>query len=139
MKKQIINLSKAVRRTIVYAGFASLLAFSFVPAHAEDKKPSAAVTINYLGSVDNQPVFQIEFENKNEETYTVSIKDDQGDVLYVEKSKDKKFSKKFKYQGQGFDYVRLTFTLVSGKEKQSQEFEVNTNTRVVQDVVVTKL
>src|SRR3569833_1375151 len=104
MKKQVMkNVSKAARRTIVYFGFASLMAFSFVPAHAEDKKPSTAVSINYLGAVDNQPLFQIEFDNKNEEVYTVTIKDDQGDVLYVEKSKDKKFSKKFKYQGTGAD------------------------------------
>jgi hypothetical protein len=140
MKKQF-NLSNAVRKTILSVGFTSFFLASFIPSvvNAQDKTPSSPVVIKYIGNIDNYPVFQIEFDNKNEETFNISIKDDEGTVIYGEKFRDKKFSKKFKYEGAGAESMKLTFILMGEKEKQSQQFEVNTNTRVVQDVVVTRL
>jgi hypothetical protein len=140
MKKQFMStFSNVVRKTMLSLGFASFLTLSFVPSVANAQDKPAGVAITYVGTVDNQPIFQIEFENKNEDVFNISIKDDAGNVLYGEKFKDKKFSKKFKYQDAGIDDVKLTFTLTSEKEKQSQSFEINTNTRVIQDVVVTRL
>jgi hypothetical protein len=135
MKKQFMNLSRT-KKTILNLGLAGIL-FAALPSvvHAEEKTPTGA-TVNYVGSVDNQPIFQIEFDNKNEELFTVSIRDNEGNVLYVERTKEKKFLKRFKYQG---DDVKLTFVLSTQSGKQTQVFEVNKNIRVVQDVVVSKL
>ena len=136
MKKQFLMSLSRTKKTILNLGLAGIL-FAGLPSavHAEEKTPTGA-TVNYVGSVDNQPIFQIEFDNKNEELFTVSIRDNEGNVLYVERTKDKKFLKRFKYQG---DDAKLTFVLSTGSGKQTQVFEVNKNIRVVQDVVVSKL
>ena len=143
MKKQFtFSFSNAVKKTMFRLGLTALMAVTLAPAfvHAQDKgRTTPPVAINYIGSVDSQPVFLIEFENKNEEVFNLSIRDEQGTVLFNERVKDKKFSKRFQFEKTGDENVRLTFTLAGEKEKQSQSFEINTNVRVIQDVVVTKL
>ncbi len=140
MKKQII--SNTAKKMILFVTAVSFTIFSFIPsiANAQERVVIAPpVFIKYIGNNENQPVFQIDFDNKNEETFNLTIRDEQGTVLYGEKIKDKKFSKKFKYQGENTDNVKLTFTLTNEKDKQSQVYEVNTTSRIVQDVVVTRL
>ena len=139
MKKQFI--SNAVRKTMLFFGVTSFILFSFMPSIAQAQgRPFATppVMIKYIGSVENQPVFQIEFENKNAETFNLTIRDEEGNFLYGEKTKEKKFLKKFQYSGD-IDNVKLTFTLAGEKDKQPQVYEVNTRARMVQDVVVTRL
>jgi|GEM_PF-796352 len=144
MKKQFtLRFGNAIRKTILRFGLTGLMAANLVPALAQpqDKIRTAppAVAINYIGMINNQPVFQIEFENKNDEVLNLSIRDEQGNVLFNERFRDKKFSKKFQFDKTGIDNMKLTFTLAGEKEKQSQSFEINTNVRVIQDVVVTRL
>jgi hypothetical protein len=143
MKKQFVSsITNVIRKASFRLGIASFSLFTFLPAllNAQDKdKPTTAVEIKYIGTVNNQPVFQIEFDNRNKENYNVSIKDEDGNTLYFERFKDEKFSKKFQFERTGIDDMKLTFTLKSEKEKQSQSYEVNTSVRVIQDVVVTRL
>ncbi|HWJ90126.1 MAG TPA: hypothetical protein VNR87_03395 [Flavisolibacter sp.] len=139
MKKQFVNNLSRTKKSILNLGLAGILFVGLPSVVNAEEKPGtpSGVSVNYVGSVDNQPVFQIEFDNKNEEQFTISIKDSDGNVLYVERSKDKKFVKRFKYQGE--EAVKLTFVLSTDKEKQAQVFEVNKSIRVVQDVVVNRL
>ena len=139
MKKQFVNNLSRTKKSILNLGLAGFLFVGLPSVVIAEEKPGtpSGVSVNYVGSVDNQPVFQIEFDNKNEEQFTISIKDSDGNVLYVERSKDKKFVKRFKYQGE--EAVKLTFVLSTDKEKQAQVFEVNKSIRVVQDVVVNRL
>lgn len=144
MKKQISSFfSAAFRKTMFFFGFAGLTTLNLIPvaAQAQEKVRTVppAVSISYVGTVNEQPVFQIEFENRNDEVLNLSIRDEQGTILFSEKFRDKKFSKKFQFEKTGIDNMRLTFTLAGEKEKQSQSFEINTNVRVIQDVVVTRL
>jgi len=143
MKKQFLrNLSLSVRKTTLRFGLAALLAVTVLPAIVQAqivKTIAETIAIQYIGTVDNQPVFQIEFENKEQKPIQVSIKDEDGNTLYFEKIKDKKFSRKFKFERPDAEDMKLTFTLATEKEKHVQVFEVNTQVKVVQDVVVTKL
>src|SRR5690242_16939690 len=100
MKKQ--TFSNAIRRTILFFGMSSFILFSFMPniSYAQDKPSNAPeIQIRYVGTVEEQPVFQIEFENANQQALNFTIRDEDGNFLYGEKVKDKKYQKKFKYQG----------------------------------------
>lgn len=131
MKKQ--NLSTLVRKSI-FLGFTSLL---LIGASAQAKLPEPS--IKYIGTLDGQPVFGVQLDNQNSSVYHLTIKDDTGSVLYSEKIKGKEFSKKFKFENSDRNNVKLTF-IVEGKEgSQSQDFQVNTSTKVWNDVVVTTL
>lgn len=136
------KISHAARKTFFKLALIVFLAFGITPAvQAQDKGRSGAsgVSVSYLGTVDDQPVFRLEFENRNEERLYVSIRDGEGNILYSEVYRDKKFSKRFFFEKDLPENARLTFILSGEKARQSQVFEINTNVRMVQDVVVTRL
>jgi hypothetical protein len=132
MKKQ--NFSTLVRKSI-FLGFTSLLLIGATSAQSKLPEPN----IKYIGTLDGQPVFKVSLDNQSNNVYHLTIKDETGDILYAEKIKSKEFSKKFKFENADRHNVKLTFS-VEGKEGlQSQEFQVNTSTKVWNDVVVTSL
>jgi biopolymer transport protein ExbD len=140
MKKQ--NFSTLVKKSIFSLGFTSLMLTGLATsasASTTDTTPTPTPAVKYVGSLDGQPVFKVELSNENGKPQFLTIKDDQGVVLYSEKIKSKQFSKSFKFENSDRDNVKLTFILEGDKGVQSQEFKVNTNTRVYNDVVVTTL
>ena len=140
MKKQIF--STLVKKSIISLGFTSLVLIGLVnsaSARTTDTTPTPAPAVKYIGSLDGQPVFKVDLNNETSTVQYLTIKDDQGVVLYAEKIKGKQFSKSFKFENSDRDNVKLTFIVESDKGVQSQEFKVNTNTRVLNDVVVTTL
>lgn len=139
MKKQVSSKS-FLRKSIFTLGLISFIFASSVQASStQDPADSPNSSIKYVGSLDGKPVFRVELNNLNSNVYFLTIKDDEGSVLYSEKIKDKQFSKSFKFETADRDNVKLTFTLSGENQSQSKEFKVNTNTRVLNDVVVTTL
>jgi hypothetical protein len=141
MKKVTIKARNTARKTILNLGFVSMFLFGLIPSalKAQEKGKPDSVTINYIGMLDEKPLFQIEFDNKEGAAYRVSITDDSGETLYSEKFNDKKFSRKFKLESPEFSQSRLTFTITSEKEKHTQVFVINSNFRTVPDYSITRL
>ena len=133
MKKQIF--STLVKRSILSLSFAFI---SFGIASAQTSA-TPNPTVKYIGSLDGQPVFKVELNNESGKAQFLTIKDDEGVVLYSEKIRDKQFSKTFKFENSDRDNVKLSFIVEGEKGIQSQEFKVNSSTRVLNDVVVTTL
>jgi hypothetical protein len=140
MKKQNFSaLFNVVKQSVFSIGFTGFLLIGLVAgasAQSSDNTPKA--DIKYIGSLDSKPVFKVDLDNKNGNVYFLTIKDDEGALLYSEKIKDKQFSKSFKFDADR-DAVKLTFILSTGKETQTQEFKVNTSIRSYNDVAVTTL
>jgi hypothetical protein len=142
MNKQITQtLGNKVRRGSALALLAGFLLINTVPVYAQigDQPFSNPVEIKYLGSNYGKMSFQVEFENQNEENLEIAIKDEQGYVLFKEQFKDKKFSKKFQIDRNELGDSKLILSVNGAKEKQAQVYQINTNYRIVEDVVVTKL
>ena len=141
MKKQIVNtLREIVKAFVIRFAVPSLFVCAFLPATAQSLKQSdPPLQVKYIGSLDEHPMFQVDFLNESEEIYFFSIKDPDGDVLYTEKIKDKKFSKKFKWVNTELNSDKLILSLSNEKGQKTQLFEMNTNFRSYQDVVITKL
>jgi hypothetical protein len=133
------NAKNVLRKTITYFSFVAVLLFHSLPALQAQSNGNNPVSVRYIGLVDQQPVFQVEFENGEEKSFQVSIRDEEGNLLYNERANAKKFSRKFQLEKSAPESMKLTITLTREKEKQSQVFEINTNVRVIQDVVITRL
>src|SRR5947208_3182828 len=139
MKKQNFSALSNVKRSILGIGFTSFLLIGLAAgSSAQSTVTSPNAAIKYVGSLDGKPVFKVDLDNKNATVYFLTIKDDEGSVLYSEKIRDKQFSKNFKFDSDR-DVVKLTFILSGNKETQTQEFKVNTSTRTYNDVAVTTL
>ena len=142
MKKQNFStLLNVVKKPIFSLGFTSLLLIGTSSAVSAQEKTGLTVssTINYIGSLDGQPVFNVHLDNKSGDVYYLTIRDDEGAVLYSEKIREKLFSRKFKFDNADRNDVKLTFVLEGKQGTKAQEFKVNNSTKVLNDVVVTTL
>lgn len=134
MKKQ--SFSTLVKRSVLSLGLSTILLAGAASAQSS-ANPDPAV--KYIGSIDGQPLFKVQLNNQTGDVYHLTIKDDEGTVLYAERFNDKQFSKSFKFDNAERSNVKLTFILEGNKTVQSKEFKVNSSTQVLDNVVVTTL
>ena len=141
MKKQMRNLLNRTRIFLVPALLVvlSITGLNSGKAYGQSIISNSKPSIQYVGKVNDQLVFQFDYDNPTNDAVNVVIKDEDGNVLYADRFKDKKLTKKFKVNTAEYGDVRLTFVVFTEKERTSQVFQVNTNTRVIDDVVVTNL
>lgn len=125
---------------LVFSLAGALVAGSSNGAAAQDStKKASNPSVNYIGTLDGQPVFRVQFNNQDRNIYNLTIIDDEGVLLYSEKIKDKEFSKKFKFEKSDRDNMQIRFVLSGEGERKTQVFQVDTNIQVMSDVVVTRL
>lgn len=94
--------------------------------------------IKYLGTIDDKMVFQVDLENVPANQY-VSIRDEEGNTLYTERIGNTKFSRKFAFEKEEFEGKKVSFVIHGGKASTDLTFQVSRNTRLVEDLVITKL
>ena len=144
MKNQLTgSLLSIAKKVFTAATFAFFLAITTMPARAfanETKVQSESpVEVRYLGLVDSRPVFQVNIDNATEDDVYFSLKDEDGNVIYSERFKDRKLSRKFQLNAFDTNNMKVIMSLFSRNDKKSQTFEISNVTTVVEDVVVTKV
>ena len=138
MKKQMIHLTKiSALRSLFCMFLASVLFVS--NAQAQQRSEASKPTITYLGKVENQPLLQVEFENKEEKPYFITIHDAHGTQLYANEFTERKFSKKFRIALDEPSDLKLRVTLSSGKQRETQIVELNTTSYTKEEFLVSKL
>jgi hypothetical protein len=133
-----INLGKAVRRMVTSATLLFILLSTATAVHATDKVKNPPADIKYIGSVDSKPIFQIDFANQDAEEVSLTLKDQYGTVIYTDLVKDKNYTRKLQLDNVDSN-IKLVLSLRSKKGVQTQQFQINKNVRVVEDVVIAKL
>lgn len=134
MKSATIN--NLVKVLFFTAVLALLTVGTVLTANAQDG--NNPVAIKYIGAVGNQPIFLVEFDNQTEEEILVALRDADGNMLYTEKFQGKRFSKRFQLN-RNEDDLQVTLSLTNRKDRLTQQYQINRNTRIVEDVTVTKL
>jgi hypothetical protein len=140
MKNAIFSISTLVRRikpavfTLLFAGI-----LNAAPAQATDKIKDVPVEVKYLGSVDGEPLFQIAFNNPLGEEVSITLRDQDGYIIYSDVSKDKAYSRKLRFEGIETDRLRFMLSLRTKKDTQTKTFEITKNTRTIEDVAVVGL
>lgn len=124
-----------------YGTIALFFVFSLVAtvtlANDEKKDPPAA-ELKYIGILKNQPVFQLDLNSADEKDFSISIKDQFGEVLYTEKVKAKTFTRKFQLDTDNLDDAVLRVEVKSGKNKP-EVFTINRSTRFIDETSISKL
>lgn len=143
MKNQLLsNVHSFLKSTITPAALALMLTGT-VPAFAQTIEKSAVteipVKVTYVGRVDLQPVFQIDIDNIKGDNLYVSLKDEDGTLLYAYKFKDQKFSKKFLFDTYDVVSMKVTLSLTSKNNKKPQVLQFGNVLTTIEDVVVTKV
>lgn len=128
------------KRLIIVAFFTVFSLGASPYAMANGGKNSLPVELKFIGNINNQPLFQLSFAgNAEENDFTITIRDDEGNSLYSENIKGENFYKKFllNNEGSGNDFIR--FEILSKRSNRSVVFEVNKQSTSVEEMVVNKV
>jgi len=80
--------------------------------------------------------FDVKVDNSDGEKFLILVKDESGTTLYRGFFNDKDFKKRFILPKT--DASKITFYVKGENGNKSESFEINTNTRVIEEVVVKK-
>lgn len=142
MKKQ----SRYMVKTILHSksGITALLFMIMTQAAAAQTRAVAvmeplpnAATVKHIGNPAGSIVFQVQYDNPSGDKFTLTIKDNDDAVLFQDVYTGKKFDKKFQLpEGQA---DKLKFIIRGARSNHLQTFEVNTHTRVIEEIVVKRV
>ena len=130
---------KVSTRLLAIALVASFAIAFASPALANEDKKTVPVELKFIGNVKDQPLFHLVFNGKEETEYTIVIRDEYGNALYRENIKGTSFIKKFIVNVDELDESKLKFEVSSKSYQKPVVFEINTQYRYVEDVVVNKV
>jgi len=141
MKKQSIYVVKAIIRSkLIRITGMMLLVAQAATSQARAvavREPIPTAVVSHIGNPEGSILFQVQYDNVGGGKFALIIKDNEGSVLYQDVFTDKKFDKKFQLPKEATG--KLHFIIKGYKTNHSQTFEVNTNTRVVEEVVVKRI
>jgi hypothetical protein len=117
------------------------LAFS-TPTLANDgdkENPTTATELKFIGNMENQPVFELNLNN-NEDEYTVTFRDEYGNVLYSDKFKGATgLTKKFMLKSEDFGDAALSVVVKSKKNNSTEVYSINRSHSYVEETQVSKI
>ena len=108
-------------------------------ANNEKEKPASAIELKFIGHYENQPVFQLNLNNKEEEEFTITFRDDYGNVLYAGKVKGTSISKKFMLNIEEIGDNVLSVEVKAKKSNKSEVYKINRSRTYVDETVVSKV
>lgn len=95
------------------------------------------VSIKYVGTSENQVVFQVNFENPTGEKFSLIIRNDNGDVVYHQAFNDTHFSRNVYIDNNGSDITPTFIIRGAGSNEIVRQFRVAKT--VTENTTVTRL
>jgi hypothetical protein len=123
---------------LIAVAFFTVFSMASAPAvFANGPGSPIPVELKYVGKVNNQSVFQLNFAgNAEENELTITILDIYGNCFYRENIKSENFSKKFLFNNDELGDDTLHFVVTSKKSNKSVVYEINRQVRYVEQLVV---
>ncbi|MEO5944634.1 MAG: hypothetical protein ABIP30_11070 [Ferruginibacter sp.] len=99
--------------------------------------------VKFLGKVKSQPLFQLDVNNNENETFVIVIKNNVGNEIYSEKVSGANLSRKYRLEISEDELnasdFGLTFEVTSVKTKHTESYKVSQKTQYIQGFEVAKL
>ncbi|MDQ6762608.1 MAG: hypothetical protein M3015_08275 [Bacteroidota bacterium] len=139
-------MKQAIKSTkMITMGLFTLCAMGFTNATFAAPNTNDPIEFKFVGKVNNQPVFQLNLDNRVGEDFFISIKDENNSLLYSEKLKvkDAIFSRNYRLaiapedmNASGFG-VKVEVT--SAKTHKTEVYRITSHTTVNENIVVAQL
>jgi hypothetical protein len=144
MKKHLMRVVNAnFFSKFIKTSFVVLLLTAGTGAYAQVSPVALAGTepanaaISYVTTTTDAILFDVKVTNAIGERFLIIVKDENGTIMYRGAYHDKDFKKRFMLPRT--DASRITFQVKSDSGSTAESFEINTNTRVIEEVVVKKV
>ncbi len=139
---QVISNTKKVLALSILLISGSLIsrAGNNEPSEPVEKRTGSATSaeVKYIGSNEGDPLFNVVYNNSNGARFSIKVLDNEGHQLFQGVYTDRKFNKKFKVTDAA-SYSKLIFVIRNFQDNSVQSFEVNSNSRMVEEVDVTEV
>ncbi|WP_240348388.1 hypothetical protein [Longitalea arenae] len=120
-----------------------LVAFTFAFSNtvmANEEGPKKHVTeLKFIGNKENQPVFELNLSSTVEDEYTVTFRDEYGNLLYTEKFKGANLNKRFLLKADDLGDAALNVVVKSKKNNTTEVYSINRSHSYVEETVVNKV
>lgn len=132
---------KTVISTLTRSAIVLLAVFtmSFSTNTGNPGKSDNPAELTYIGSINNQPQFQLSLKNTESDEFVITIRNKNNEVMFKERIKGENISRKYRLASEEYDATGVTFEVVSKKTKSRITYTVNESKRLVQDVSITAL
>lgn len=133
MKSRVIShsvlktLVLATTTAVLIAGFSlSSLANTIKETGKNANNNASSSYVQYVVSNEKSAEFHVEFENPTGDNFTLTIKNDEGDVVYSKDFSDVHFSRTIRILTEGDETHKIypTFTITSGTKVIQRSFAV---------------
>jgi len=132
-------MKKTMNTRILAIALASIFTVSLsTTALANDEKKAIPVELKFIGNIQSQPVFQLTFNSPDENEFTIIVRDEFNTVLYRDYVKGN-VTKKFLLNTEELGNTAIQFEITGKKTHKKVIYEVNKQSRFVEDVVVNKM
>jgi hypothetical protein len=137
---------KTVSQKFIPALFLSASLFVFAPVQSKANSNRTieiisnenTASVKFAGSTDNALFLDLNVTNPKGDKFTLVIQDDNGAVLFTKDYSDTSFTKKIKIL-KGDDNSRYNISIRSGNKELENNFIVSAVSKIIEDVIVTKL
>ena len=138
MKRVMKNYSTMAIALIVAFTLNSVAALANDEVKKNDKN-IPGLEFRYIGNKENQPVFLLSLANAEEDEYTISFRDKNGNVLYSDRLKGANITKRFLLNTDEIGTNELSVEIRSKKNNQVQLYKIGTSQSLVTETVVNKI
>lgn len=95
--------------------------------------------IQFEGSTSDALLFKVHINNEKGDNFTITVKNNNGDILFTKSFSDVNFQKQFKVLKGDQDGNHYYFTITSSNKNLEDSYEISTVSHVVEDVAINKL
>ena len=105
-----------------------------------EKDQTSNAELQFIGKVKNLPVFRLQFNNDLHEEFIVTIKDENGDILYSEKLKENTTFRMYKLDSENSEHISgTTFEVTGRNSNKTTVYRINQFIHTEDNLVVTRL
>lgn len=131
-------MKTAVKKTLIalFTFIAIVAVNSTNAATTEEVAPAAELKI--VGKLDNQPVFQLSFNNTTNEKFLVVVKDESGAVVYQETVSGVNIKRKYQLNTEELATTGLTFEIIGKGNTKPVVFTIENNVTINEEMLIVK-
>ncbi len=128
---------------MITMGLFTLCTMGLTNATFAGAKTDSSAELKFIGKIKNQPVFQLSLNNNEPDSYYISIKDANNNVLYSERVKGENVSRKYQLDIDAADLNAASFgvkvEVTSIKTHKTEVYKISSHTNVTENIEVAKL
>ena len=120
--------------------FFTVFTASAAPAALANHSKDLPVELKFIGSINNQTIFQLNISGDDmHNDFTIIIRDELNNTIYRENIKADTFSKKFLFNKDELGDDTLQFEVFCRQTNQSVLYKINRQYRTTDELVVSEL